>query len=368
MSAERYKIAGVEISRGDLDQAVSAGVITAAQAEALWTRLAGRPGPDPTGASTEAVQARFDFAHVAYYFGALIVIGAMGWFMSLGWESFGGGGILAIASGYALAFLVVGRTFWRREQLRVPGGLLIAMAVGMTPLATYGLERLLGVWPVGDPGVYRGFHEWVKGGWFAMEIATVIAGAIAIHFFRFPFLSALVAFTFWYMSMDLAPLLFHGAPTASQRSWVSVAVGAGMLLAAFLIDRRTREDFAFWLYLFGLLAFWGGLSSMEPTSEARAAIYLVVNVGLVLASVALQRRVFLVFGAFGVFGYLAHLSYHVFEHSVMFPFVLSAIGLSIIALGVHVRRHHARYEDMILNLVPAAVREHLPPARQTPLL
>jgi hypothetical protein len=77
--------------------------------------------------------------------------------------------------------------FWRREQLRIPGGLFIVMAVGMTPLATYGFERLVNLWPAGDPGAYRGFHEWVKGGWFAMEVATVLAGAIAIHFFRFPF-------------------------------------------------------------------------------------------------------------------------------------------------------------------------------------
>jgi hypothetical protein len=127
-----------------------------------------------------------------------------------------------------------------------------------------------------------------------------------------------------------------------------------MLLAAFLIDRRTREDFAFWLYLFGLAAFWGGLTSMDSISEARRVIYLLINVGLVLASVALQRRTFLVFGALGVFGYLGHLAYEVFQHSMMFPFVLSAIGISIIALGVHVRRHRARYEAVILGLVPPA--------------
>jgi PAS domain S-box-containing protein len=63
---ERWRDAGrmdtynrpcVEISRGDLDKAVSAGVITAGQAEALWTRLAAAdavgPRPDPTSASTE---------------------------------------------------------------------------------------------------------------------------------------------------------------------------------------------------------------------------------------------------------------------------------------------------------------------------
>jgi len=359
----------MEIARSDLERAVAAGIVTPQQADALWVALqasAAERGSDaaPGGPGEEVVpRPRFDFVHVAYYFGALIVIGAMGWFMTLGWESFGGGGILAISCGYALAFVAVGRSLWRRVDLRIPGGLLIAMAVGMTPLGTYGLERLLGWWPAADPGTYQGFHEWVKGGWFAMEVATILAACVAIHFFRFPFLTALVAFTLWYMSMDLAPLLFGTFVDRNDRGWVSVAVGALMLVAAFSIDRRTREDFAFWLYLFGLAAFWGGLTSMESDSEAGKIIYLLVNVGLVLASVALERRAFLVFGSLGVMGYLGHLAYSVFKDSAMFPFVLSAIGIAIIALGVHLRRQAGSYERTILSMIPARMRSWLPSAR-----
>ena len=56
--------------------------------------------------------------------------------------------------------------------------------------------------------------------------------------------------------------------------------------------------------------------------------------GLILLSVLLQRRVFVVFGAFGVFDYVGHLAWEIFEDSLLFPFVLSAVGLSIIALGI----------------------------------
>jgi hypothetical protein len=44
--------------------------------------------------------------------------------------------------------------------------------------------------------------------------------------------------------------------------------------------------------------------------------------------------VFVVFGAFGVFYYVGHLAWEIFEDSLLFPFVLSAVGLSIIALGI----------------------------------
>src|SRR5207248_1645498 len=63
-----------------------------------------------------------------------------------------------------------------------------------------------------DPGQYRGFFPWIRGGWFAMEAATVLTGLIALRKVRFPFLVAPNAFVLWFMSMDAAPALFHAQP------------------------------------------------------------------------------------------------------------------------------------------------------------
>jgi hypothetical protein len=109
-------------------------VISEGQAEDLWRVLERRNTHRP----------RFDLPHVAYYFGALVVIGAMTWFMTLGWERFGGGGMFAISLTYALGFVVAGGLLWRDEGLRVPGGLLVTAAVCMTPLAVYGFEEMTG--------------------------------------------------------------------------------------------------------------------------------------------------------------------------------------------------------------------------------
>jgi hypothetical protein len=56
----------------------------------------------------------------------------MTWFMTLGWERFGGGGIFAISLSYALAFLVAGGLLWHDKGLKVLGGLLVTAAVCMT--------------------------------------------------------------------------------------------------------------------------------------------------------------------------------------------------------------------------------------------
>src|SRR5207244_2586927 len=137
----------------------------------------------------------------------LIVIGAMGWFMTEAWERFGGGGIFLIAVAYATGFVLAGRVLWKRERL-IPGGLLVTMAVCTTPLAIYGLERWIGIWPAEDPGPYTRFHPFIHASWLLMEAGTIAAGCVALRFVRFPFLTAPVAYALWYMSMDLTPLLF----------------------------------------------------------------------------------------------------------------------------------------------------------------
>jgi hypothetical protein len=344
----------MDISRTDFEWAVSRGLLSAEQADTLWTALERR-----------RPRARaFDLAHLAYYFGALVVIGAMGVFMTLGWERFGGGGIFLISAVYALCFIVAGRTLWSHEGLKVPGGLLFTIAVCMTPLGIYGLERLTGLWPHGEPGAYREYYHWVKGSWFLMEVGTIAAGLVALRFVKFPFLTAPIAFSLWYMSMDLTPLLF-GKPEFSwrERLWVSLWFGLAVLVVSYLVDRRTREDYAFWGYLFGMLAFSSGLSLMATDGEVSRFLYCLSNVGLMLLAILLQRQVFMVFGALGVGGYLGYLAYSVFKDSLVFPFALTLVGIAIISLGVTYQRNRDAIQRAVLAALPAGVARALPAER-----
>lgn len=343
----------MRIVKKDLEWAASQGVIEDAQADALWRALTERGADRP----------KFDLIHVTYYFGALLVIGAMGWFMGDAWEAFGGGGIFLISVGYAAAFVVIGSMLWRRGGLRVPGGLLITMAVCMTPLAVYGLQRWLGLWGFDDPGQYKDFHRWIRGGWFAMEVATIATGLFAMYFFRFPFLTAPIAFVLWFMSMDLTPILFGSADFAwEQRQLVSLWFGLAMIAGTYIIDHRTKEDFAFWGYLFGLIAFWGGMSLMESDSELSKFTYFLVNLALIWMSVFLRRRAFMVFGALGVMGYIGHLA-QIFEDSILFPFVLTVIGLAVIYLGIQLTRHGARVAQAVEDTMPLWMRRLRPSER-----
>ena len=154
-----------------------------------------------------------------------------------------------------------------------------------------------------------------------------------------------MAFSFWFLSMDLAELIFGNSYLDwNSRAWVSVIVGLITLLIGYGLDRTLHrqgesrsEDFAFWCYLFGMLAFWGGLTAMDSGSEIKRIVYAMLNGGLIGLSVKLRRATFLVFGALGVHIYLGHLAYEVFKDSFFFPFVLALLGLSMILLTVYMQ-------------------------------
>jgi len=108
------------------------------------------------------------------------------------------------------------------------------------------------------------------------------------------------------------------------------------------------------------MAFWGSLSLLEGGSELGKALYALINVGLILMSVLLGRRVYAVFGTLGVAGYLGHLSYKVFEDSMMFPFALSLIGVGIIALGLLYHRNQAAIAAWVEANIPETLRKLRP--------
>ncbi|HEY2345886.1 MAG TPA: hypothetical protein VGH80_08380 [Xanthomonadaceae bacterium] len=339
----------MELNRKALDEAATAGIISNAQAGSLWDFLAAR-GKD---------QAGFQFTHILYYLGGLIAIGAMSLFMTIGWESFGGWGLFGIALAYAVGGLLLTEFFLHRKQLRIPAGITATFVVVLMPLAVYGLQRGLGFWPDATMG-YREFHTLIDWRWIVMELATLACGTILLYRYRLPFMVMPIAVTLWYMSMDLTPFLFGDSDTSwDRRKDVSVVVGLCTLLLALVVDVRTRRepDFAFWLYLFGTMAFWGGLSSMQSDNELSKLVYLLINLGMIVVGAALARRVFVVFGGLGVAGYLGHLAYGVFKDSLMFPFALTLIGFLVIGLGVMWQRNEAALGAALRTLLPAPLRE-----------
>jgi hypothetical protein len=333
--------------RKRLNEAVQAGIIDPGQAARLLQFFV-----------QERERPRFTLVHVLYYLGGMIAIGAMSLFMTLGWNSLGGWGGFVTALCYLVLFLALAHWLLERRQLAIPAGIMATLAVVMVPLAIFSAQAALGYW--GAAKAYRDYHVFIDGRWLMMEFGTLAAGAALLWRYRFPFMLMPIAVTLWYMSMDLVPFLFGaGLYDFEIRKFISLYFGLATVLLAFWVDLRSRfsQDYAFWLYLFGVLTFWGGLSLINSGSELGKAAYCVINLAMILVGAVLGRRVFAVFGGMGVAGYLGYLSWRVFRDSLVFPFALTLIGLGIIWLGVIWQRREHEWSQRLRAILPAALRE-----------
>lgn len=351
----------IPLTRARLDEAVAAGAIDAERAASLWAWLSADASQHETP--------RFTMAHLLYYFGGLIAIGAISIFITLAWSAFGAWPLLVLGIGVAMLAYALTRRFIEVHRQPIAAGTMAALLVAAVPMVVFALQHVSGAWDTELD--YRDYHYWIDWRWLMMELATLAAGAVVLWRFRLPFAMLPIAVTLWYLSMDFAAFLAQDSEGwFSEAGWrlratVSMGFGLGMIGLALWVELRQyahaasrgdRRDFAFWLYVIGVLTFWGGLSNMGSGSELGKLAYCGINLGLILVGAMLGRRVFVVFGAFGVIGYLGYLSYSVFEDSLLFTAALGGLGIAIVYAGLWWSRHEARLHEQLSALLPAALR------------
>lgn len=363
----------VQLHWADMEAAVRQGAISQAHAQTLWAdwaapgsprRVPGAPVSSVPAQPASVEAARFSFAHVLYYFGGLLAIGAMSLFMTYGWALLGAWGSAAIAAAYLYGALRVA-SHLKSRRLMVPAGILATLAVCLVPLVVWSVQVGLGLWPQGGSDVFATYHKHINWRWLTLEFATLAAAVVMLRQYKLPFMVMPVAVTLWYISLDLCHLIMQteGFDWQFTRDFSLVS---GLFVCALAVwvdfrcrlatDAQDRQDFAFWLYLFGAVMFWAGLSLRHSDSEVSKAIYCLINLGLVFWGAAINRRVFTVLGGLGVAIYLGYLAGRVFQDSLAFTFVLSLLGLGVVALGVWWQRNEARLHERLARALPEALQ------------
>ena len=356
----------MKIKREDLAAAASQGLLQQDQVDTLWDFLhQRRPLLD------DVDKPRFSVTHVFYYLGGLLAIGAASLFATLAVEAMGMSALLVLTLLYA-ACAIGAASFFEKKGFGVPASIFATLAIALTPLAVFALQHVLGFWADGGRVQhYRDYHMWIDWRWLVMELSTLLVGVLMLKRFRYPFLMLPIAMTLWYMGMDIVPALilqsgaddvdwFSGA-SWELRQMISLVFGLLMLLAAFFVDLRSRysKDYAFWLYLFGLLTFWGALSSMGSGQLSGKLFYLAINFGLVFIGAVLARRTFAVFGGIGIMMVLGDLSWRMFQDSFAFVLVLTVMGFALIGVGIWWSKNETAISTKLRSVLPQDLRELL---------
>lgn len=343
------------ITGEDLESLVRDGVIDRDTAR----RIADHVGARPEGEAGESDGG----TRLAYFLGAGVVMAATGWFLNEAWLRYGGWALGGGALFYGVAFWGAAESLRARPGYRLPAGLLVTLSVWTVPLVVFGLQDALALWPSGEyPGPFSSYGAAVERNWLTMEGGLVLASAVALRHRPTPYLQIPLVVGLWFLSMDLVALAAGLPPGLVPEGAVRAATlvfGGAVGGAGFLLDRRTEEDHARWLYLLGTLALWGALTH----GGVDRPVYPAANLGLLVAGVLVRRRTLMVFGALGVFVYLSYLASDVFADSLLFPVALTALGIAIMGTGLLYRENRERVEALLRRWVPPAIRRALPPHR-----
>ena len=336
-----------QLSDRDLDEWVALDLITAAQRERIYTHLQTHgtsqmaPPPPKRG---------LDLVTISYYFGGFMILLAYTIFLGIQWESMGAAG-QTVTTVFTMSVLVGTGTLLRQRNFTLPGNLLIFAATGIVPLLIYCLQNLFGLWPENSYD-YEDFYRRIAPLWLTMELISIAVATAVWWFTRFPLHMLLISFWTWFFSMDFVRWVSDSDSWSwsTEEQLISVLIGMAMLLVGIALQKRDYDRDSFWLYLFGHIIVLGHLSALTLDQEGwLGLIFILVYLAFVVASVWLQRRVFLVFGAMGTYGYLCYLAFDIFDGALGFTFGLAAVGFVIILTAVGFQRYVSDWLEEVLQ-------------------
>jgi hypothetical protein len=98
---------------------------------------------------------------------------------------------------------------------------------------------------------------------------------------------------------------------------------------------------------------------MWDKGELILFLFFLINLLMVLMSLLLKRNIFMIFGTIGIFAYLSYQAHVIFKNAVLFPFILSFIGLGLIYLGILYQRNHHKIKHKLWQKLPTSLKNFL---------
>ena len=326
----------VMVTKSVLEKAVKQGILQQAQVAPLLAFLG------------EQNQTRIKATNVIYYVGGSLAIVALTLLLGLSWDRSSGLGLM-VAALSSLALSAVFMIRLRKLQHHVPARLFGCLVISLVPIAIYGAQEAIGVWPTGAyPG--SGHPDTFPALILGLEIPTLLVALLLLFFCRYPLFMLPIVLVLWSMAIDIVPGNFFT---------VTLWFGLAIAFLAVWIDAATRhtKDYAFWFYNIGVFCFWGGLTVFLLDGVISELFACIVSLLLMATGVVLNRRVFIVAGGIGVFLYIVYLAGLFIDNRWILVTLLALAGVGVIWLGLVWQKHERAVVNTLKNYLPGILHE-----------
>jgi len=240
----------------------------------------------------KAVRAPWSNASFLAYLGGLTILVAVLALLSIEAADNGAGGFVGW-SALVLAILTVLAFLSKRSGRSVTAGLYALSAF----VVFFGaLLQWFGWLPHANGGVFRGFRFWL----LVLELAAVVAAAVALRIFRFPLLVLVVALASWFFVTDLI------SDGGDWSAIVTIAYGLALLAIAVASDSGGSRVYGFWLHVVAGLTIGGGLLWFFHDGDFDWAVIGVVAVLYIALGDRLLRSSWVVLAAWGLLQMTTH--------------------------------------------------------------
>ncbi len=335
----------LSFTSANVDQWLAEGLVTGEQAAHIRERIS-VPESTTLPASARLVTKPLDVITIAYYFGGFLTLFAFTYFIVMNWASFGEIGQFLISIFSVVAIAGAGLLL-RRTGLVLGGNMLIFVATGIVSWAAYNFARMVGIWPpapsaFGSYAAYEAYQLMLRPLWVGLEVISVVVAVAAIWLTRFPPIAFVIVFWSWYLALDVTRLFAQStlAGYGNLEQAVTIIYGVGLLAVGVFLQRRTSQDYCDWFYVVGHLAiFINATMLILNTDVVVGLIFLPLYFVFLVASVWLQQRIFLVFGAVSFHFYILYLVYKTFYSSANFALILALVGVMIILSTAFYQRY-----------------------------
>ncbi len=268
-----------------------------------------------------AVRVPWSSASFLAYLGGFTILFATGSLLSVQSSDHGSAGLVLWALLVFVALVAVALAVRARGHFVVAG--LLALSVVISFITLLGaLLDWFGWFPNTD-SPFEGFRFWL----IVLEVAAIVASAVALRVFRFPLLVLALAASIWFFVTDLI------SGGGDWSAIVTIAVGLAFLLAGIAVDDGPSRPFGFWLHVAAGLTIGGGLIWFFHDSTFDWIVVGVIGLLYVLFGARLGRSSWAVLGAWGILQTTAffadkwsEVGEFFFPLFYFFPFIISFDG------------------------------------------